>query len=87
MECRSKPLRLGDLVTVAQFDTFFAGIEIVLLDITAAVIERATELRAKYQLKTPDAIHYATAAEVGATVFLTGDRALARCSETLVEIL
>ena len=51
------------------------------------MIERATELRARYNLKTPDAIHYATAVEVGATVFLTGDRALARCSEVPVEVL
>ena len=30
----------------------------------------------RYNLKTPHALHYATAVEVGATVFLTGDRAL-----------
>jgi predicted nucleic acid-binding protein len=38
-------------------------------------------------LKTPDALHYATAIEVGATVFLTGDRLLSRCSEIAVEVL
>jgi len=87
LECRSKPLRAGDLATLAQFDVFFAGVEIVLLDVSAAVVERATELRAKYNLKTPDALHYATAVEVGALVFLTGDRALSRCSEVPVEVL
>jgi predicted nucleic acid-binding protein len=50
-------------------------------------VERATELRAKYNLKTPDALHFATAVEVGETVFLTGDLAFARCSEVTVEVL
>jgi predicted nucleic acid-binding protein len=44
-------------------------------------------LRARYNLKSPDAIHYATAVEVGATAFLTGDRALSRCSEVPMEVL
>jgi predicted nucleic acid-binding protein len=87
LECRTKPLRAGDSATLTQFDVFFAGVEIVLVELTAAVVERATQLRAKYSLKTPDALHYATAIEVGATVFLTGDRALSRCTEVLVEVL
>ena len=87
LESRSKPLRAGDHATLAQFDVFFAGVELVLADVSAVVIERATDLRAKYNLKTPDALHYATAVEVGATVFLTGDRGLARCVEVPVEVL
>ena len=87
LECRSRPLRAGDLATLAQFDVFFAGVELILAEVSPAVIERATELRARYNLKTPDALHYATAVEVGATVFLTGDRALVRCSEVPVEVL
>jgi len=87
LECRSKPLQNGDLATVAQFDVFFAGLELVLVEIGASVVERATDLRAKYNLKSPDAIHYASALAVGATVFLTGDQALARCSEVQVEVL
>ncbi len=51
------------------------------------MVERATDLRARYNLKTPDALHYATAIEVGAAVFLTGDRALSRCSEVPIELL
>lgn len=66
---------------------FFAGVELVLAEVSSAVVERATDLRARYNLKTPDAIHYATAGETGATVFLTGDRALSRCTEVPVEVL
>ena len=87
LECRSKPLRSGDLATLAQFDVFFAGVELLVVEVNPAVIERATGLRARYNLKSPDAIHYATAVEVGATVFLTGDRGLSRCSEVSVEVL
>lgn len=32
LECRSKPLRAGDLATLAQFDVFFAGVELVLAE-------------------------------------------------------
>ena len=87
LECRSRPLRAGDLATLAQFDVFFAGVELLVVEVGTAVIERATDLRARYNLKTPDAIHYASAVEVGASVFLTGDRGLSRCLEVPVEIL
>jgi predicted nucleic acid-binding protein len=87
LECRTKPLRAGDLVTLARFDVFFAGVELVVAELVPTVVERATDLRARYNLKTPDALHYATAVEAGATVFLTGDRALSRCSEVPVEVL
>ncbi len=87
LECRSKPLRAGDLATLAQFDVFFAGVELVVAELSPGVVERATDLRARYNLKTPDALHYATAVEVGATAFWTGDRALSRCSEVPVEVL
>ena len=87
LECRSKPLMAGDRATLAQFDVFLAGVELVLAEVSAAVVERATDLRARYNLKTPDALHYATAVEVSATAFLTGDRGLSRCSEVPVEVL
>jgi predicted nucleic acid-binding protein len=72
---------------LTQFDVFFSGVELSLLDVTAAVVERATEVRARYNLKTPDAVHYATAVESRAGIFLTGDRVFARCSEIPVEVL
>ena len=80
-------MRAGDTATLAQFDVFFSGVEISLIDVTASVVELATEIRAKYNLKTPDALHYASAMEAGASVFLTGDRVFARCLDVAVEIL
>ncbi len=87
IECRTKPLQNQDTKTLAQFEVFFNGVELVLAEVSATVIERATELRAKYGLKTPDAMHYATAIEFGAKVFLTGDKVFVRCVEIPVEVL
>ena len=53
----------------------------LLVEINGPVIERATDLRARYSFKTPDAIHLATAIDEGASVFLTGDAELVRCAE------
>jgi len=58
-----------------------------LIEIASSVIERATDLRARYKFKTPDAIHLATAIEDHADRFLTGDKELTRFSELAVEVL
>jgi predicted nucleic acid-binding protein len=87
LECRCKPLRVNDTVLLALYDALFNGPEVQLLDITPDVLEKATELRAHLNLKTPDAIHLASAILAKVSAFLTGDRNLARCGEVPVEIL
>lgn len=87
LECRTRPLRDGDAQLLAEYETFFVANRLALSEISAAVIERATDLRARYGFKTPDAIHVATAIESGAGVMLTGDSALRRCTELRVEVL
>jgi predicted nucleic acid-binding protein len=57
------------------------------LDVSAKVIDRATELRARHGFKSPDAIHLATALESGANEFWTGDAALSRCTDVVVTVL
>lgn len=85
LECRSKPMRDGDAALLGRYDATFAKLRV--LDVTAAVIERATELRARYRFRSPDALHLATALESGVDVFLTGDAELARCTEITVALL
>jgi predicted nucleic acid-binding protein len=87
LECRCRPLRAGDAALLALYESLFNGPEMQLLEITAEVVEKATDLRAHLNVKTPDAIHLASAILAGATAFLTGDRNLARCGEIPVEIL
>jgi predicted nucleic acid-binding protein len=87
LECRVKPLRAGDAAVLAAYDGFFGGPEMAWHGITPAVIDKATELRAALNVKTPDALHLATAILAGARAFLTGDRGLLRCTEVPVEVL
>jgi predicted nucleic acid-binding protein len=87
LECRVKPLRVADTVLLAEYEGFFAGPALVLCEITPAVVEMATDFRATFRVKTPDALHLASAIVSGASAFLTGDRDLARCTEIPVEVL
>jgi uncharacterized protein len=87
LECRVKPLRNADASLLAGYDEFFAHPRLTIADIHPDTIERATELRARYNFKTPDAIHLATAIQLQADTFLTGDATLSRCAEVKVEVL
>ncbi len=87
LECRTKPLRAGDTGLLADYERFFTARRLLIAELSAAVVERATELRARYGFKTPDALHLATALIQRAGTFLTGDAALARCTELTVEVV
>ncbi len=87
LECRVKPLRDADQVLLARYDTFFSGRRLYVHNLTASVIEIATDLRARYRFKSPDALHLASAIELKADAFLTGDAALRRCVEVQVQVI
>jgi predicted nucleic acid-binding protein len=87
LECRVKPLREGNAELLAKYDEFFTRRLIRVADITALIIERATGIRARYGVRTPDAIHLATAVEEQVDLLLTGDAVFARCAEVRVEVL
>ena len=87
LECRVKPVRDSNKELLAKYDAFFKRRRLIVGDVTAAVIERATDLRVWHRFRTPDAIHLATAIEEHADVFLTGDDDLKRCTEVKVETL
>ena len=87
LECRVRPVQEKDTALLNLYDHFFASRGLRVLDITAPVVDRATEFRARYRFKTPDAIHLATAFEHKADVFVTGDVDLGRCDELRIELL
>ena len=87
MDCRVKPLRNGDTALLAEYDAVFGAARFDLADVTAAILDRATDLRARHGFKTPDAIQLATAIEIGADAFLTGDAGLVRCTDVTVELI
>lgn len=75
------------MLQCSTYDGFFTRARLEVVDVSAAAIDRATELRARYGFKTPDAIHLACAIVAGADVFVTGDANLQRCTEILIEIV
>ena len=54
---------------------------------TREILLRAADIRAHYELRTPDAIMLATAAESGATLVITNDSAWRRIREIDVVLL
>jgi predicted nucleic acid-binding protein len=58
-----------------------------LILIDSAVAERAADLRARHNLRTPDALQIAAALETGCQAFLTNDTQLKRVTELRVLIL
>jgi predicted nucleic acid-binding protein len=60
---------------------------LLVFDIDTAVVDRATEVRALYGFRTPDALHLATALLLDCDTFLTGDEKLKRCEEIEVAVL
>ncbi len=55
--------------------------------INSTIAERAAELRAKYNLRTPDALQIATALENACNAFLCNDKNLKRVTELKILIL
>jgi predicted nucleic acid-binding protein len=58
-----------------------------LAPVTRAVLVRAAEIRARYGLRTPDAIMLATAVESGATLAVTNDNAWQKMKEIEVQLV
>jgi predicted nucleic acid-binding protein len=87
LESRVKPMREKDAVLLAAYDEFFAEDFKQIIGLTRTVVDTATELRAKYNFKTPDSIHLAAAITNSCEVFLTNDHRLDRCAEIKIETL
>lgn len=61
--------------------------DVQLLSVTIPILERAAHLRAESGLKTPDAIHAATALEHGCALFVTNDASFRRVPGLPITIL
>lgn len=57
------------------------------LPVTAAIAEQAASMRARYRLRTPDALQIATALEAGGEAFLCNDAGMRRVTELRVLVL
>jgi len=75
LEVLTGPLGAGDRVLAARLENALRhGPWLDLLPISRSVLVRAAELRARYRVKTPDALHLATALLRGCGAFVTNDR-------------
>ena len=71
IEALVKPLRDGNTEIESQYRELFAPNAVRLLDASYQVFADAARLRAETALKTPDALHAATALRVGCALFIT----------------
>lgn len=86
LETLTKPLREQDAQLAGLFREFLTADEVTLLPATLTLWEQAARLRA-LGLKTPDALHAATALASSSRLFVTNDRAFQRVSELPVAVL
>jgi predicted nucleic acid-binding protein len=81
-------LQLGDLLVVNAYKTLLYETNIVQVHtITSDIAESAADIRVRYNIKTPDALHIATAINTQCDVFVTNDYQLTRIKELRVVIL
>ncbi|MEG4104973.1 PIN domain-containing protein [Microcoleus sp. S13_C5] len=81
------PLRNANTILVSDYEQLLLSSDIQLVPIIQSVLRTAANLRANTNLKTPDAIHAATAISEGCTLFLTNDNGFRNVPNLSVVIL
>lgn len=87
-EVLTLPKQLGDRALADEYRSLLLGsrhLNTVVVDPTVA--ETAAELRARYRLRTPDALQIAAVVSAGCEAFVTNDRDLRRVTELRVYTL
>jgi len=88
LEVLVKPLQLGNSALQTLFQgTLYGTPGFACVPITRRTLETAAHLRATTGLKTPDAIHAATALAEGCTLFVTNDPIFRRVPGLTVAVL
>lgn len=87
LECRVMPIRLGDMVALADMEAFLKASDVIRVPLPLAVYERACRIRAVYKINLADALHLAAAIESGCGLFLTNDHRLSNFSGIPIEVL
>ena len=87
LETLVKPLRDGDTVVETLFRALFDADEVDLIPATRDLWEEAAQLGAVTGLRTPDALHAATALHADCTLFVTNDAGFGRVNDLPVVVL
>lgn len=83
-----KPCRDQDLAQQARYKKAIANRQnFFIMPVLRDLLIDAAEVRAKIQLKLPDAIHVATALRTNCTTFLTNDRQIKKLTDISVVLL
>jgi len=87
LETLVQPIRQNNKILIAAYETLLTQTEIELFPINLDVLRESANLRAADNLKTPDAIHAATAAAANCTYLLTNDPIFRRVQNMNVIVL
>ena len=88
IEVLTGPKKLGRYDLAAQYKELIAHFpHLTIAGVNERIVDLASDLRARYGIATPDAIHVATALDFGAEKFFTNDKTLRRIKEISVELL
>jgi predicted nucleic acid-binding protein len=88
LEVLTQPLRLGNNDLCLQYHDLLSNAEhLRLTAIDSTIARKAALVRAKYSIRTPDALQIATAIETGCDAFLTNDAAFKRVKDITVLLL
>ncbi len=86
-EALVRPFRVGNADLERAFRAVFAAPEVQLVATTRQIWEDTARLRAETGLKTPDALHAATALRAGCALFITNDTDYRRVDDLPVVVL
>ena len=82
-----RPIREGNAYLETAFRAVFAAPEVNLIPATRELWDDTAHLRAETGLKTPDALHAATALRAGCALFITNDTDFLRVQGLPVVVL
>ena len=82
------PLRRGDQASLDRFDALFDQPELLIVELSAPVVDLATRLRTNYGLRTPDALQAACCLQLGPdAVMISGDAGFQRVQALQVRLI
>ena len=88
IECLVAPIRKRDLDLEERFRSVLCrSRELQTIPISTTILERAIRIRADHGLKTPDAIHAATASVLNVKAFYTNDPTFRRVTGLPIQVL
>lgn len=88
LEVLVKPLKAGNAALITAFDTILRhSPDVQMVPITQSILQEAARLRAVLGLKTPDALHAATAMLHSCSLLVTNDKSFRQVASLPTAIL